>query len=55
VLPLGAHTAAALIARERPDDPTHHHPDQDRRFDFTITYDRSLITAAAHHLLDRML
>jgi DICT domain-containing protein len=40
---------------ERPDDPTHHHPDQDRRFDFTITYDRSLITAAAHHLLDRML
>jgi hypothetical protein len=31
-----------------------HRPDHDRRFDFTITYDRPLVTAAAHNLLDRI-
>ncbi len=53
VLTLGSHTAAALVARERPGQ----HPplsEDDRRFDMTITYDRSLVTAAARHLLDRV-
>lgn len=53
VLTLGPHTAAALLAREhsyaggRPRE-------EDRRFDFVITYDRSLVTAAARNLLGRM-
>ncbi|OBJ50847.1 EAL domain-containing protein [Mycobacterium sp. 1423905.2] len=55
VLALGAQLAVALIARERADDANRHRDDSDRRFDFTITYDRSLVTAAAHNLLDRML
>ena len=54
VLALGAHTAAALIARECTDHRNHGRPDNDRLFDFTITYDRSLVTAAAHNLLDRI-
>lgn len=29
--------------------------DCDRRFDFVMSYDRSLVTAAARNLLDRML
>ena len=52
VLALGPHTASALIAREH--DDNHHHDDADRRFDFVITYDRSLVTAAAYNLLDRI-
>ena len=46
VLVLGAQAAFALIARER--------DDIDQRFDFAITYDRSVVTAAARSLLGRM-
>jgi len=55
VLALGAHTAAALIAREREGESGSVMAEADRRFDFTITYDRSVVTATAHYLLDRML
>jgi EAL domain-containing protein (putative c-di-GMP-specific phosphodiesterase class I) len=52
VLALGAQIAVALIARERWEQ----RPSEDaRRFDFTITYNRALVTAAAHNLLSRML
>jgi hypothetical protein len=54
VLMLGPHTATALIAREYRDQDKLPSRDQDRRFDFIITYDRSLVTAAARNLLDRM-
>lgn len=52
VLSLGPHTAAALIARECPnrDDAR----ENDRRFDFVMTYDRALVTLAAYNLLDRV-
>ncbi|OPX05914.1 hypothetical protein B1790_30050 [Mycobacterium sp. AT1] len=53
VLTLGPHTAAALIAREH-DDNLKHAREGDRRFDFVITYDRALVTAAACNLLDRI-
>ncbi len=52
VLTLGPHTAAALVAREHEDNTGR--PDGDRRFDFVITYDRTLVTAAARSLLHRM-
>jgi DICT domain-containing protein len=52
VLALGAQTAAALIARECDDQPACR--EGDRLFDFTITYDRSVVTAAARNLLARM-
>ncbi|CAN5705017.1 hypothetical protein BH09ACT8_BH09ACT8_43970 [soil metagenome] len=52
VLTLGPHTAAALIARECPG--LHDARDNDRRFDFVMTYDRALVTLAAYNLLDRM-
>ena len=52
VLILGPHHAAALIARERDDDGDV--ADEDRRFDFTITYDRLLVTVAARNLIDRI-
>lgn len=52
VLTLGPHTATALIARER------EHPlrtvESDRRFDFIVTHDRAIITAAARALLNRV-
>ena len=54
VLTLGPHTAAALIARERADEDGPTRRDRDRRFDYVITYDRSLVTAAACNLLDRI-
>ena len=54
VLALGPHTAAALIAREHRDNDAHERRDDDRRFDFIITYDRSLVTAASCNLLDRI-
>jgi EAL domain-containing protein (putative c-di-GMP-specific phosphodiesterase class I) len=54
VLTLGPHTAAALIAREHGTGSGRTHRDEDRRFDFVITYDRSLVTAAARNLLDRI-
>ncbi|MBJ7464894.1 MAG: EAL domain-containing protein [Mycolicibacterium sp.] len=53
VVSLGAQTAVALIAREAPH--LRGGPDRDRRFEFTITYNRSLVTAVARTLLDRML
>lgn len=55
VLALGAQIAVALIARECHDHRNQQQPDNDRRFDFTITYNRSLVTAAANNLLDRIL
>jgi EAL domain-containing protein (putative c-di-GMP-specific phosphodiesterase class I) len=54
VLALGAQISVALIARECDDQVNQHRPDQDRRFDFTITYDRALVTAVARNLLDRV-
>ena len=54
VLALGPHTAVALIAREREDDTENTRRDGDRRFDFIITYDRNIVTAAACNLLDRI-
>jgi hypothetical protein len=54
VLALGPHTAAALIAREHDDDVEASGPDEDRRFDFFITYDRAIVTAAACNLLARV-
>jgi EAL domain-containing protein (putative c-di-GMP-specific phosphodiesterase class I) len=53
VIALGAHTAAALIARQH-DDPGTPKPEADRRFDFVISYDRQLVTKAARNLLDRI-
>jgi DICT domain-containing protein len=52
VLVLGPHHAAALIARER--DTSGSVPEDDRRFDFTITHDRILVTVIARNLLDRI-
>ncbi|MCV7226584.1 sensor domain-containing phosphodiesterase [Mycolicibacterium komossense] len=54
VLALGAQLSVALIARERADVENERRADDDRRFDFTITYDRSLVTAVARNLLGRM-
>ncbi|BBZ26841.1 hypothetical protein MMAD_11360 [Mycolicibacterium madagascariense] len=50
VLTIGPHTAAALIARERPGPATA----RDRHFDFVVTHDRAVITAAAVALLKRV-
>ena len=52
VVVLGPHTAAALLGRERTDNDSA--ADDDRRFDFVVTYDRSLVTMAARNLLDCM-
>ena len=54
VVALGPHTAVALIAREHDDNLVHHRRDEDRRFEFAITYDRAVVTAAACNLLDRI-
>jgi EAL domain-containing protein (putative c-di-GMP-specific phosphodiesterase class I) len=54
VVALGAHTSVALIARERLVDGEYATSDGDRRFDFVMTHDRSLVTRAARNLLDRM-
>ncbi|MGB0961123.1 MAG: sensor domain-containing phosphodiesterase [Mycobacterium sp.] len=53
VIALGANTAAALIAREQ-EPRTVIGADCDRRFEFVMSYDRGLVTAAARNLLDRM-
>jgi EAL domain-containing protein (putative c-di-GMP-specific phosphodiesterase class I) len=50
VVVLGAHTAAALMAR----DLGHSGADGDREFEFVVSYDRSLVTAAAHSLVGRL-
>jgi len=47
---LGAHESAALIARDLGDQG----PDGDRSFEFVVTYDRDLITTAAHSLVGRL-
>jgi EAL domain-containing protein (putative c-di-GMP-specific phosphodiesterase class I) len=54
VIALGPHNATALIAREQTHQSAQAIRDGDRRFDFVITYDRTLVTAAARDLLDRM-
>ena len=50
VVVLGAHTAAALMARDLGDTGA----DGDREFEFVVSYDRSLVTAAAHSLVGRL-
>lgn len=50
VVVLGAHQAAALVARDLGDDGR----DGDREFEFVVTYDRTLVTAAAHALVGRL-
>ena len=47
---VGNHFAAALIARDMGDDG----PDHDRRFEFVVTHDRDLVTAAARSLMVRV-
>ena len=54
VLALGPHMAVALIARERDGDVDETGRDEDRRFDFVITYDRAIVTAAACNMLARV-
>ncbi|KUL23632.1 sensor domain-containing phosphodiesterase [Actinoplanes awajinensis] len=50
VVVLGAHTAAALMARDLGDTG----PDGDRQFEFVVTYDRTVVTAAAHAMAGRL-
>ena len=50
VVVLGAHKAAALVARDLGDQGA----DGDREFDFVVTYDRTLVTAAAHSIVGRL-
>jgi EAL domain-containing protein (putative c-di-GMP-specific phosphodiesterase class I) len=50
VLVLGAHFAAALVARDLGDTG----PDPDRRFRYAVTHDRDLVVEAARTLVDRM-
>jgi EAL domain-containing protein (putative c-di-GMP-specific phosphodiesterase class I) len=50
VVVLGAHSCGALIARDLGDTGA----DGDREFEFVVSYDRSLITAAAHSLVGRL-
>jgi EAL domain-containing protein (putative c-di-GMP-specific phosphodiesterase class I) len=50
VVVLGAHTSAALIARDLGDTG----PDPDRQFEFVVSYDRSVVTASAHAMAGRI-
>lgn len=50
VVVLGAHKAAAVVARDLGDDG----PDSHREFEFVVSYDRALVTAAAHSLVGRL-
>jgi DICT domain-containing protein len=50
IVVLGAHQAVALIARDLGDQGV----DRDREFEFLLTYDRALVTAAAHALIGRI-
>ena len=50
VVVLGAHTAAALMARDLGDTGA----DGDRQFEFVVSYDRALVTAAAHSMIGRL-
>lgn len=47
---LGAHTTAALMARDLGDTGA----DADRQFEFVVSYDRALVTAAAHSMVGRL-
>jgi len=47
---LGPHSAIALVARDLGDGGS----DMDRRFDFAVTHDRTLVIAAAHALMGRL-
>ncbi len=50
VVVLGAHTSAALMARDLGDTGA----DRDRQFEFVVTYDLALVTAAAHSMVGRL-
>jgi DICT domain-containing protein len=50
VIVLDAHFAAAFTARDLGDDGE----DEQRRFDFCMTYDRELVIAAARTLMERI-
>jgi EAL domain-containing protein (putative c-di-GMP-specific phosphodiesterase class I) len=50
VVVLGAHTSAALMARDLGDAGV----DGDRQFEFVVSYDRALVTAAAHSMVGRL-
>jgi EAL domain-containing protein (putative c-di-GMP-specific phosphodiesterase class I) len=50
VVVLGAHTSAALMARDLGDTGA----DGDRQFEFVVSYDRGLVTAAAHSMIGRL-
>lgn len=50
VIVVGPHMAAALIARDLGDDG----PDEERRFDVVVTYDRELVLSAARALMARL-
>jgi EAL domain-containing protein (putative c-di-GMP-specific phosphodiesterase class I) len=52
VVTLGPHTAAALIARECSGE--HAVAEADRQFEFLVTHERTVITAAASTLLNRV-
>lgn len=52
VVTLGPHTAAALVARERRGQIST--ADEDREFDFVLTHDRTVVTAVASALLNRV-
>lgn len=56
VVVLGPHHCVALLSRELMPETGQPEPaDEDRRFEFAITYDRTLVTEAARNMLDRML
>lgn len=50
VIVVGPHFTGALLARDLGDDA----PDDQRRFDYAVTYDRDLVLAAAGDLLRRL-
>ena len=50
VVVLGAHKCAALMARDLGDEGR----DGDREFEFVVTYDRALVTAAAQSIAGRL-
>ncbi|MDP9377583.1 MAG: hypothetical protein M3P40_08475 [Actinomycetota bacterium] len=47
---LSPHFAAALVAVDLDDDV----PDDERRSDFPVTYERDLVTSAANSLIGRV-
>lgn len=54
VVVIAPHFAAALLARDL-DGPDTDRPEGERRFGFALTYDREVVTRAAHSLLARVL